>query len=77
MAVVTKTYCDVCSSETELGRKHIPVRFVTNQTDGDFSTPHLSMELLDICDGCMKQLVDGLPLEGAGAQGHNRYEWRK
>lgn len=73
----TTVSCDICKGPNAKPFKNMPVCFMTEQTEGRYTTPHLSLESMDMCVECHDKLVNSLPLIGEGAQGFNRYAWRK
>jgi hypothetical protein len=77
MATITRYTCDVCKNTATKLKQKVPVVFLTEQTEGRSCKPHLTMETLDLCDGCMERIVKSYPLTAYGAQGNNTYEWRK
>jgi len=80
----TKISCDVCG-KSEDKEKSITVKervldviFVTDQNNGVMLiTPHLSRHKLDICNECMATILTGKYLFGKGAQGRNKYYFKK
>ncbi|RJE47688.1 hypothetical protein A7K50_03305 [Dehalobacter sp. MCB1] len=72
---VTKISCDVCKVEILTTPKTIkyPVIFHTDQTEGRYSKPYISIENIDICEDCANKI---LMLDGWGAQGLNEYKIR-
>ena len=67
----TTYFCDICGNPMTAREKIIiPVRFHTEQDEGRAIKPHITKEKMDICDECLAKCV---VLNGAGAQGINRY----
>lgn len=77
MATITTHICDICKGTAKNLKHKIPVVFTTEQTEGRPCKPHLMIEIIDICDGCLQKVVDSYPLTAYGAQGSNTYEWRR
>lgn len=75
MSTHTKVLCDICGADGAV-KKSIQVVFVTEQTEGRSCAPHLSEAPLDICNKCLRRLIESHPLRGEGAQGHNTYTFR-
>jgi hypothetical protein len=73
MSTITKHKCDICQDDAVHLKKPLQVVFVTEQTEGRSVTPHLSLETLDLCHGCLQRIVERHPVIGSGAQGHNTY----
>jgi hypothetical protein len=75
----TKTtyLCDLCSrqviDESGLIKVSYPVYWNSNQTDGGGCAPYIEQTNLDLCVGCLKEV---LKVEGSGVQGYKRYETR-
>lgn len=79
MASTTLVTCDICKATISTPKKErdkIPVVFLTEQTEGRYTTPHITFETMDICDTCKQKLIADMPLVAEGAQGYNRYSWR-
>lgn len=77
--VQTRFYCDVDHSHHNAVHQQIQIQviFTTEQTEGrSVARPYLTMETLDLCDECMRNLMMGHYLFGEGAQGHNRYHFK-
>ena len=73
MATHTHVTCDVCREPAKHMKLSVPMRFTTEQTEGRYVSPYLSIEKLDLCQSCLDAIVAGQPLEASGAQGHNDY----
>lgn len=76
--VVTKYYiCDLCDkevpSESDLKSLILPVKFLTEQTEGRAVEPYFINERFDLCSSCLDKVSVVL---GQGAQGYNKY-WIK
>jgi hypothetical protein len=76
MATITSHTCDLCKEPATKLRQCVPVVFTTEQTEGRPCKPHLTMETLDLCEGCLQRITGGCPLTAHGAQGCNTYVWR-
>lgn len=74
MATITTHKCDICGADAKHLQTKLQVVFTTEQTEGRPTTPHLSVEQLDLCGGCLQRIIDRHPVRGGGAQGHNTYE---
>lgn len=71
---ITQWYCDVCKKEVEKPNTAVvPVRFLTEQTEGRSCDPYVRNEKLDFCEGCFDKI---LVLNAVGAQGYNDYSFR-
>lgn len=70
-------YCDVCSKEKDIKSINIDVVFLTDQTEGRYCEPYLSREKIDICEDCMIIVLSGKYIFGTGAQGYNKYSFKK
>lgn len=77
MSTVTLHKCDICGGDATELKKQIQVVFITEQTEGRPTSPHLSNETLDLCKVCLDRLVRSHPLRGSGAQGFNTFEWTR
>lgn len=74
------TTCDVCASEFgSAGHKNLQVSviFTTEQTEGRGVAPYLSLQKLDLCNGCMKAVLNGNMLFAHGAMGYNNYYFKR
>jgi len=72
--------CDICAQEdtdSPVEEKQIPIIFTTEQTEGRSVKPHLIIQKMDICEECMEIIVRGYIPFGHGAQGHNKYGFRR
>lgn len=76
MATTTSVHCDLCKAPATHKQKQIPAKFLTEQTEGRPTTPYLSVQSLDLCNECLRRIVDGQPIVGSGARGHNTFNWR-
>ena len=72
--MIEQYFCDICKKEAAITSVNYPVIFHTDQTDGRAQKPYISQEKIDVCDECRKRL---LMLDGWGAQGYNKYEFRE
>lgn len=70
--VVETVTCDVCGDEFgEDGFSlTIPIRWLTEQTEGKFCKPYYQSATIDICEKCAN---DALRIEAIGAQGCRKY----
>lgn len=73
--VVTKVCsCDLCKNtvqdETHLTNLKIPVKFLTEQTEGRACEPYFINKSFDLCELCLDKVTVVL---GQGAQGYNDY----
>lgn len=72
--------CDVCGVSNAKGLVmesiKISVIFTTEQTEGRPIDPHLSIEKVDLCQGCLDKILQGNMLFGSGAQGNNTYQFK-
>ena len=66
--------CDVCEEKAHFQEQKIQVIFTTEQTEGRNCKPYLSIQIMDICDQCMRKILNGNAVWGNGAQGHNNYK---
>lgn len=67
--------CDICGAEfAERRPVNVPVVWTTEQTEGRFCEPYYGVECLDLCEDCADRIH---VVEAAGAQGLNRYVFRK
>ena len=76
----TETYtCDICGNGSTKDReeKQLQVIFLTNQTDGAYSTPHLSSERVNYCKECEDRILNGEYVYGKGAQGYNTFHFKR
>lgn len=68
--------CDIegCKKNADKISATIPIKFMTEQTEGRGVKPYLSLETIDICDFHYRIIIDEnrMPV-GYGAQGHNQY----
>jgi hypothetical protein len=76
--VVTKyCNCDLCEKEVndekELQNFTIPVKFLTEQTEGRGCKPYFIKQNFDLCRDCLEKITMVL---GQGAQGYNHF-WIK
>ena len=67
--------CDVCGRtiETKAQRLSVPVIFHTEQNEGRWSEPYISMEELDLCENCVMKVTN---IHATGAQGDNQYKFQ-
>ena len=77
----TQVLCDVCDTHgTETPASHVDtpmqVIFTTEQTEGRSSPPYLDNVKIDLCDSCMKIVLEGKYIFAEGAQGSNTYSFR-
>lgn len=82
MSKVNTVYCDVCrcADTNDSGFKKdcaLQVVFTTDQNEGRFTEPYLSKEKIDICCDCYANLLAGNYLFGSGAQGYNKYHFKR
>lgn len=73
MVTITTHKCDVCREPANHLQVKVQVVFTTEQTEGRPTTPHLSIDALDLCEGCLQQIIRRHPVKASGAQGHNTY----
>lgn len=67
--------CDICGAEfAERRQVNVPVVWTTEQTEGRSCKPYYGVERLDLCEDCADRVH---VVEAAGAQGRNRYVFRK
>ena len=72
--------CDICEKEViykEINQKKLSVIFETDQTEGRACDPYLSLKDVDICNTCYAKILEGCAVHGRGAQGYNKYYFRK
>lgn len=76
MATLTMHTCDIegCGKAATHLQTKLQVVFVTEQTEGRPTSPHLSNEVLDLCGECLQRIVERHPVVGQGAQGNNTYK---
>ena len=76
--VIENVYCDICHERAN-NHKKIQVIFTTNQTDGYKCEPYIDegTRPLDLCDKCLKRILDGNYVFASGAQGYNNYYFKK
>jgi len=77
MATITTHTCDICKKPATKLQQKTPVVFLTEQTEGRPCTPYITIETIDLCDGCSQRIIGSYPLTAYGAQGSNTYEWRR
>jgi hypothetical protein len=69
--------CDLCKqvvpSEEHLKNLALPVKFLTEQTEGRACEPYFINQKFDLCGACLEAVSVVL---GEGAQGYNRF-WLK
>ena len=69
--------CDVCGAQNAK-QIELDVIFTTEQTEGRSCKPYLKRNKIDICDECKdKILKGGVYIHAAGAQGYNKYFFKK
>ena len=67
--------CDICGAEfAERRQVNVPVVWTTEQNEGRSCKPYYKVECLDLCEDCADRVH---VVEAAGAQGLNRYVFRK
>lgn len=76
--IVTKIcICDLCQKQVEdenqLEKLIVPVKFLTEQTEGRSCKPYFINKSFDLCVNCLEKVTVVL---GQGAQGYNQY-WFK
>ena len=62
--------CDICNKEAKTETLAIPIRWVTEQTEGRSIKPYITTETKDICEECLNKITK---IKGSGAQGFNTY----
>ena len=69
--------CDLCKNtvtgESELKSLTVPVKFLTEQTEGRACEPYFINQKFDLCKTCLEKVTVVL---GQGAQGYNEF-WLK
>ena len=68
--VIEELYCDVCNKKAKHSGISIPVRFLTEQTEGKYVEPYLSRVTVDLCEECLNKIV---VVEARGCMGDNTY----
>lgn len=70
-----RVVCDIkeCDKEAFKVNLTIPVKFMTEQTEGRSTDPHISEETLDLCEDHYQTYFNSLSITGYGAQGNNSY----
>lgn len=67
--------CDICGAEfAEQRSVNVPVVWTTEQTEGRSCEPYYRAERLDLCEDCADRVH---VVKATGAQGRNRYVFRK
>ena len=74
---ITQCFCDVCNSEESVRTESIQVIFTTEQTEGKSTSPYLYNVKMDICKVCLSHILSGNMLFGHGAQGNNKFYFKK
>lgn len=77
--IIENIYCDICH-EKATEHKNIQIIFNTNQTDGYPCKPYIDDSHnwpLDLCDKCLKKILDGKYVFATGAQGYNTYYFKE
>ena len=77
--IIEEIYCDICHEKAN-NHKKIQVIFITEQTEGYKCEPYIDEDhnyLLDLCDKCLKRILDGNYVFASGAQGYNDYYFKK
>lgn len=69
--------CDMCGGDAKNEKRRIPVTFLSEQTEGKYCKPYLTYADMELCDTCYEIVIDKQPVVGIGAQGYNRYSWKK
>lgn len=79
-----RVVCDIkgCKAEVKIDSSKktavtVPVRFLTETTEGRCVEPYLKLISIDICTDCLAKLIGRLPIEGHGAQGYNEYYFKE
>lgn len=57
--------------------QQISVVFLTEQNEGTPTKPYFDTNTLDMCPNCYEKLLKSYPIVATGAQGYNKYDWRK
>lgn len=72
-----ETYiCNLCGKdEVDKKEQTIQVIFTTEQNEGRATDPYLAMEILDFCDLCWRDVLEGKAVFAKGAMGNNRYHF--
>lgn len=65
------TKCDICKSESNCQNITYPVLFLSDQTEGRPCKPYISLQKIDVCEMCLKDVVR---ISGYGCQGHNTFK---
>lgn len=66
--------CDLCNKESEIKQFKLPVKWLTEQTEGRNVKPYFLEEQLDLCEECLDKVTS---LEAWGAQGFKNFKLRK
>ena len=75
-----KWTCDIdgCNNPAKHKEFGLQVIFTTDQTEGRSCDPYLSHVVIDLCHGCMTNILKyGKYIFAHGAMGHNTYYFRK
>lgn len=62
--------CDICEKEVAISTLTIPIRWLTEQTEGRSIKPYITTETKDLCDECLDKITK---VNASGAQGINIY----
>lgn len=73
--------CDICRSEVKEDgdhlQKQVNVIFLTEQNEGRATRPYMESKILDLCNGCLEEVLNGKAIYGTGAMGYNHYQFGK
>ena len=70
--VVETVTCDICG-ELAKTRINVPVKWLTEQTEGHMVKPYYAEQTLDLCDSCLEKVV---VINATGCMGNNEYKFR-
>jgi len=68
--------CDTCGAD-KAKRLGVGVVFTTEQTEGHPSDPYFEWHDIDLCDDCFAVAIKGKQIFAYGAQGYNKYFFKK
>lgn len=68
--ILTVCTCDLCCKEGKTKEVALPVRFLTEQTEGRAVKPYIEFSKIDLCSDCLEKIT---VVNAHGIQGNNEY----
>lgn len=62
--------CDICGNQKGVKELTLPIKFLTEQNEGKYCEPYISMTKIDICNECLMKSTN---INAFGCMGYNTY----